>query len=65
MASEVNEGRNQGDGWIIYMDVEVFRNKGGIGLERETEVNTKRRKETRTYKMISTYLQEWGVVKSN
>lgn len=29
------------------MDVDVFKNKGGVGLERDTEVNTKRWRETK------------------
>lgn len=43
---EVSEGRNYGDGWIIYMDVEIFKNKGGVGLEKDAEDNTKRGRET-------------------
>lgn len=31
---EVSEGRNHGDGWIIYMDVEIFKNKRWSGARK-------------------------------
>ena len=59
---EVSEGRNYGDGWIIYMDVEIFKNKGGVGLEKDAEDNTKRGRETERCEMISN--EGWCMVKS-
>ena len=35
------------------MDVEVFKNKGGVGLERDAEDSTKRGRETERCEMIS------------